>query len=110
MRISDWIQTCALPASRRKGESVMRNLDFSSWQSIGATLIGLALVTLIGVGIRLIVMMTIQQRRERMNRQINERLRVLIAARSEEHTSELQSLMRISYAVFCLKQKNNITV
>src|SRR3546814_4488707 len=28
--------------------------------------------------------------------------------RSEEHTSELQSLMRISYAVLCLKQKNNI--
>src|SRR3546814_5697121 len=28
--------------------------------------------------------------------------------RSEEHTSELQSLMRISYAVFCLKQKNNV--
>src|SRR3546814_7331113 len=27
--------------------------------------------------------------------------------RSEEHTSELQSLMRISYAVFCLKQKNH---
>src|SRR3546814_7127457 len=29
-------------------------------------------------------------------------------ARSEEHTSELQSLMRISYAVFCLKKKNNL--
>src|SRR3546814_7442687 len=28
------------------------------------------------------------------------------AGRSEEHTSELQSLMRISYAVFCLKKKN----
>src|SRR3546814_3195767 len=28
--------------------------------------------------------------------------------RSEEHTSELQSLMRISYAVFCLKKKNNL--
>src|SRR3546814_1299763 len=28
--------------------------------------------------------------------------------RSEEHTSELQSLMRISYAVFCLKKKNQI--
>src|SRR3546814_3117005 len=28
-------------------------------------------------------------------------------SRSEEHTSELQSLMRISYAVFCLKKKNN---
>src|SRR3546814_6622163 len=31
------------------------------------------------------------------------------AARSEEHTSELQSLMRISYAVFCLKKKNTKT-
>src|SRR3546814_8314115 len=30
-----------------------------------------------------------------------------LAGRSEEHTSELQSLMRISYAVFCLKKKNN---
>src|SRR3546814_9312172 len=30
------------------------------------------------------------------------------AIRSEEHTSELQSLMRISYAVFCLKKKNTI--
>src|SRR3546814_1228364 len=32
---------------------------------------------------------------------------VPIVARSEEHTSELQSLMRISYAVFCLKKKKN---
>src|SRR3546814_6679926 len=32
----------------------------------------------------------------------------LSVARSEEHTSELQSLMRISYAVFCLKKKKNI--
>src|SRR3546814_5468294 len=31
------------------------------------------------------------------------------SARSEEHTSELQSLMRISYAVFCLIKKNNAT-
>src|SRR3546814_6342417 len=30
----------------------------------------------------------------------------LFSSRSEEHTSELQSLMRISYAVFCLKKKN----
>src|SRR3546814_2644654 len=30
-----------------------------------------------------------------------------VTSRSEEHTSELQSLMRISYAVFCLKKKNN---
>src|SRR3546814_4022613 len=32
------------------------------------------------------------------------------AYRSEEHTSELQSLMRLSYAVFCLKKKTNITI
>src|SRR3546814_8885037 len=33
----------------------------------------------------------------------------LVAPRSEEHTSELQSLMRISYAVFCLKKKTTTT-
>src|SRR3546814_10176331 len=33
---------------------------------------------------------------------------LLAAGRSEEHTSELQSLMRISYAVFCLKKTNHI--
>src|SRR3546814_2360497 len=33
-------------------------------------------------------------------------LATVCADRSEEHTSELQSLMRISYAVFCLKKKN----
>lgn len=58
----------------------MRNLDFSSWQTLASTLLGLAVITLIGVGIRLLVMQTVQQRRERENRQINERLRTLIAA------------------------------
>lgn len=58
----------------------MRMFDFSSWQSIGFTLMGLVLVTLIGVSIRLVMMMTIQHRRERMNRQINERLKTLMAA------------------------------
>jgi type II secretory pathway pseudopilin PulG len=55
-------------------------MDFSSWQGVFSTLLGLAIVTLIGVGIRVVMMQTIQQRRERMNRQINERLRTLIAA------------------------------
>ncbi len=58
----------------------MRGLDFSSWQSLLATILGLTLVTLLGVGIRLLTQMTFQQRRERMNRQINERLKTLIAA------------------------------
>src|SRR3546814_1340315 len=39
---------------------------------------------------------------------IRDRYERLLMERSEEHTSELQSLMRISYAVFCLKKKNKI--
>src|SRR5215475_5397644 len=58
----------------------MRNLDFSSWQAVLTTLLGLAVITLIGVGVRLLLMQTVQQRRERENRQVNERLRILIAA------------------------------
>lgn len=58
----------------------MRNLDFTSWQALLSTVLGLSVITLIGVGIRLLAMQTMQQRRERENRQINERLRTLIAA------------------------------
>src|SRR3546814_4263180 len=39
--------------------------------------------------------------------QISDYVDRYLVDRSEEHTSELQSLMRISYAVFCLKKKNN---
>ena len=55
-------------------------IDFSSWPALASTLLGLAVVTLVAIGIRLLVMQTVQQRRERANRQINERLRTLIAA------------------------------
>lgn len=55
-------------------------LDFSSWSAVLTTLAGLVLVSLIFVGIRLAFMQTFQRRRERQNRQINERLKVLIAA------------------------------
>src|SRR3546814_1324611 len=53
----------------------------------------------IGVGL-LVAPMTGQQARDKLRKLVEERL-----SRSEEHTSELQSLMRISYAVFCLKKK-----
>src|SRR3546814_2622171 len=54
---------------------------------------------------------------EQSNREVNHKVAGLYANlkppatlwRSEEHTSELQSLMRISYAVFCLKKKKNYT-
>lgn len=58
----------------------MRFMDFSSWQGIAASILGLALFALIGVGVRVMMMLTIQQRQQRLNRQINERLRTLIAA------------------------------
>ena len=58
----------------------MRYFDFGSWHGALTTLLGLAIFTLLGVGVRVLMMQTIQQRRERMNRQINERLRTLIAA------------------------------
>lgn len=54
--------------------------DFSSWSSILTTIFSLLLMTLMMMGVRLLFMQTIQKRRERENRQINERLRTLIAA------------------------------
>src|SRR3546814_4183255 len=48
----------------------------------------------------------IERHRRRSRRHDRWRRRALRSFRSEEHTSELQSLMRISYAVFCLKKKN----
>ena len=59
----------------------MRNvMDLSSWSAVLSTLLALILVTGVAVGIRLLVMQHVQQRRERQNRQINERLKTLIAA------------------------------
>jgi hypothetical protein len=58
----------------------MRFMDLTSWSGILTTVIGIALFALIGVGIRLVLMMSFQQRRERANRQINERLKTLMAA------------------------------
>src|SRR3546814_9579452 len=50
-----------------------------------------------------------QPARDRLQRDIGHQEHRLdpVVERSEEHTSELQSLMRISYAVFCLKKKNS---
>lgn len=58
----------------------MRGFDLSSWEGILGAVAGIALITLMGVGLRLLVMLTIQQRQQAANRQINERLRTLIAA------------------------------
>ena len=53
----------------------MRNaIDFTSWEGLLSTLLGLAVFSLVVVGIRLLIMHIVQLRRERENRQINERL------------------------------------
>lgn len=58
----------------------MRNLDFTSWQTLLSTVLGLVVVSIIAIGVRLLLMQTVQKRRERENRQVNERLRTLIVA------------------------------
>lgn len=58
----------------------MRGLDFGSVQGLLSTLLGLIIITLLGVGLRLLVMQAVQRKREAANRQINERLKTLIAA------------------------------
>lgn len=69
-----------MPVWPQSQEARLRSFDFSSWESVLGTMIGIALFALVGIGIRLLVMTTIQQRQQRLNRQINERLRTLIAA------------------------------
>src|SRR3546814_3706656 len=94
MRISDGVQTCALPISlvadragenghiAHPGRDFGRDLLYSAQSRPG--------------GVR-------QCGHHSHSRAIGRPFR----ARSEEHTSELQSLMRISYAVFCLKKKKS---
>src|SRR3546814_6263881 len=52
----------------------------------------------------------VRELRRRLRAQPDPQEQLGDAIRSEEHTSELQSLMRISYAVFCLKKKNKTKV
>src|SRR3546814_3435854 len=88
---------------RRRGRNVDVMVDFHTWQLLK----GAALSTLLGVSSELArsgqsdrvqaIRMSTQDRVARAGARS--------PSRSEEHTSELQSLMRISYAVFCLKKK-----
>jgi uncharacterized membrane protein YgcG len=58
----------------------MRSFDVSTWQGVLTTLLGITVFASVAVGIRVLMMLTVQRRQQRMNRQINERLRTLIAA------------------------------
>src|SRR3546814_7653826 len=81
-------RSTATPASESasNGATTMRNMDELPFRRFLSRLGG-------------------QPRKEEVIRMARVVPRVEVSSRSEEHTSELQSLMRISYAVFCLKKK-----
>src|SRR3546814_2166647 len=88
MRISDWssdVCSSDLVEPRRRRPHILAQRDIPALPEAGA---GLA-----------------RSRIEREQPCVGGGRDDLLGARSEEHTSELQSLMRISYAVFCLKKK-----
>src|SRR3546814_5720968 len=101
------VQTCALPICRKhfygtKGVSsqlvrlAMFRLAVTGGFHVKVTIRGLALASVL-------VLAACDSQQENAIENVGENQ----AYRSEEHTSELQSLMRISYAVFCLKKKKN---
>src|SRR3546814_5518783 len=93
MRISDW-------------SSDVCSSDLGGLQ-VDLVVVGLQMTSdALGVG-GLVVPRLLEADREGLHRPVAQRLHDRDdEARSEAHTSELQSLMRISYAVFCLKKKN----
>src|SRR3546814_2458451 len=107
MRISDWSSECALPISAGNGGSEARVDTRNILDETGI------------VNMMRLVVETTLLARERVRRLaveigvVGEEAGIGQAEggerRSEEHTSELQSLMRISYAVFCLKKKTTPT-
>src|SRR3546814_1463609 len=93
------VQTCALPIYN--ASAVSRQLS-STASSDRAPIWALSLANVSrSCGISVSTACSIERKRARVAS--------AASRRSEEHTSELQSLMRISYAVFCLKKKKKIT-
>src|SRR3546814_1493382 len=104
MRISDWSSDVC--SSDLNGEAVARGF---SDQRVTVPRLGERLISVATSTTLLDVVRQLQLLSERGD--LSYRLRGLTylnnLQRSEEHTSELQSLMRISYAVFCLKKKKS---
>src|SRR3546814_2468161 len=94
-----------LRAKERAEAQLLRTMaGFAPAFGMVGTLVGLVnLLFLLGDGDMTAIG---QQMAQNAVKSRHEGQRHLLTYRSEEHTSELQSLMRISYAVFCLKKKN----
>src|SRR3546814_7196966 len=114
MRISDWssdVCSSDLLEQMNKGAEFLRQItDFASFckshAGSGTTLCTLARAEWIETTDGLTFHIS-------ANRFLRNMVRAVVGTlleRSEEHTSGLQSLMRISYAVFCLKKNKNITL
>src|SRR3546814_7274564 len=92
------VQTCALPICAEIGGSIDRAEFHPREKAAGQHIVEL-------LGVQDVEPVLEQETRYRRD---NPRPVDTGQSRSEEHTSELQSLMRISYAVFCLKKKKKI--
>src|SRR3546814_5023288 len=114
MRISDWSSdVCSSDLDQKKADALglkpiapeLAKIDaLKSRQDLPALL---AQLDLIGVGAFRSSIQPDAKDSSRYIVYVDQGGTLLPDRRSEEHTSELQSLMRISYAVFCLKKKNH---
>src|SRR3546814_4586545 len=104
MRISDWSSDVCSSDLCGAAFQIRGNSLSVSQRSRGFTAFG---VSIPSIGLILMSPRLTAQRNSR--RATANTFRRLAICRSEEHTSELQSLMRISYAVFCSKKKNQQT-
>src|SRR3546814_4937070 len=100
MRISDWSSdVCSSDLADKRGQTVQPRLDTAE-RCFPGGLIHDVFPIPSEDGWR-----TIGMRAPSVNGATRALRRLTLTTRSEEHTSELQSLVRISYAVFCLKKK-----
>src|SRR3546814_7833643 len=109
MRISDWSSECALPIFKRGASDIHfepYETDYRVRLRIDGILKQSAKMPVKlnqRISARLKVMSQLDIAEKRVPQ--DGRMKINLSKRSEEHTSELQSLMRNSYAVFCLKKK-----
>src|SRR3546814_3822205 len=108
MRISDW-SSDVCSSDLKKGRS--DPIRLAGKRQVFARPAGNALCFRIDKGQAAARSQAVERRGQEVQLALGIQLNTLHlgAVRSEEHTSELQSLMRISYAVFCLKKKNKNT-
>src|SRR3546814_1912261 len=99
------VQTCALPISAATGRGPLAGVRVLEFAGLGPAPFCAMLLSDLGADV---VMVDRKDRPAPAPDAVTHRGRRHLP-RSEEHTSELQSLMRISYAVFCLKKKNQKT-